>query len=113
MYQKKEKRERKNQLQVLLSDKEAIILEAKFKESGLHSKSDFIRDLIRYGNVYYTDYSDLRDLQTELSRIGNNINQIAKKMNETGVAYSEDVKEVKEKQERIWQLLKSILSNSP
>lgn len=110
MHKDTHKRERENRLVVCLSEDEKKIFDAKFKASKLPTPSAFLRELIVYGDVYYVDFEDLRNTNTAIARIGNNINQIAKKMNETGNVYSDDVKEIMEKQEKIWQLLKSTLS---
>lgn len=106
-------RERKKRIEFYLSDDEVVILKAKMKEANTTSKSQFFRELILNINVYIVEFDDIRKMNTELGRIGNNINQIAKKMNETGNVYKDDVTEVKERLEQIWQLLKSILSKLP
>ncbi|MBR1702584.1 MAG: MobC family plasmid mobilization relaxosome protein [Lachnospiraceae bacterium] len=106
-------RERKNHIHFYLSDDELVILKAKMREAQTNSISQFYRNLTLYSNIYYVEFDDIREMNTELGKIGNNINQIAKKMNENGNVYRDDVREVKERQERIWQLLKSILSKLP
>ena len=73
------KRERQNELKIYLSDDEQYILEQKWKASNMKSKSAFIRHLILYGYVYDVNYEHLREYNTILSRIGNNLNQIAQK----------------------------------
>ena len=70
------KRERQNELKIYLSDDEQYILEQKWKASNMKSKSAFIRHLILYGYVYDVNYEHLREYNTILSRIGNNLNQI-------------------------------------
>ena len=106
-------RERKNELKIYLSDDEQYILEQKVKISGMKSKSAFLRRLILYGFVYDLDYSELREYNSALGKIGNNLNQIAKRMNATGNVYAADVKEVKELMKKIWDTQKSMLSNQP
>lgn len=64
-------------------------------------------------NDYDIDYADLREYNTELSRIGNNLNQIAKKVNMNGEATPSDIKEAKELMEKIWLTQKSMLSKHP
>ena len=61
----------------------------------MKSKSAFLRRQILYGFVYDIDYSELREYNAALGRIGNNLNQIAKRMNATGNIYAADVKQVK------------------
>ena len=106
-------RTRNNELKIFLSNDEQYILNSKYKLSGMRSKSAFIRHLILYGYVYDIDYSELRDYNTSLSRIGNNINQIAKKINTTNKIYAQDIKEVKELMNEVWHTQKSMLSNQP
>ena len=48
-----------------------------------------------------------------LAKIGNNLNQIAKRMNATGNVYEADVKEVKELMQKVWHTQKSMLSRQP
>ena len=106
-------RTRRNELKIFLSDDEKYILESKFKLSGMRSKSSFIRHLIVFGYVYDVDYSELRNYNVALSRIGNNINQIAKKINTTNEIYIHDINEVKELMNEVWRTQKSMLSNQP
>ncbi len=108
-----ENRERSNQIHFRLSDDEMIILNAKMREANIKSVSQFFRELLLYSDVYIVEFDDIRKMNTELGRIGNNINQIAKNMNETGNVYKDDVAEVKERLEQIWQLQRSILSKLP
>ena len=106
-------RERQHELKVYLSEDEHYILEQKYKISGMKSKSSFIRHLILYGYIYDVNYEHLREYNTNLARIGNNLNQIAKRMNTTNHVYETDVKEVKELMKQVWQLQKSMLSKQP
>jgi len=64
-------------------------------------------------HVYDVNYEHLREYNTILSRIGNNLNQIAKRMNATGNVYEADIKEVKELMKQVWQSQKSMLSKQP
>ena len=106
-------RERKNELKIYLSDDEQYILEQKVKASGMRDKSSFPRHQLLYGYVYDIDYSELREYNAALGKIGNNLNQIAKRMNATGNVYAADVKQVKELMNQVWQTQKSMLSKQP
>ena len=100
-------RERKNELKIYLSDDEQYILEQKVKASGMRDKSSFLRHQILYGYVYDIDYSELREYNSALAKIGNNLNQIA------GNVYAADVKQVKELMKQVWDTQKSMLSKQP
>ena len=106
-------RTRQNELKIFLNDDEQYILNRKFEQSGLRSKSAFIRRLILYGYVYDVDYSSLQECNTILAKISNNINQITKRANATGHIYEDDIKELKELMNQIWDTQKSILSKQP
>ncbi len=106
-------RTRQNELKVMLNNDELYILERKLKQSGMDSKSAFIRHLILYGYVYDIDYSCLHEMNTLLANTSNNLNQIAKRVNMTGNVYKDDLNEIKEIMEKIWHTQKSMLSQQP
>ncbi len=106
-------RSRKYGIVIHLSEDEKYILDEKTKCSNMTSRAAFIRHLILYGYVYDIDYSELQEYNAALARIGNNLNQIAKRMNATGNVYQADVNEVKELMQKVWHTQKSMLSRQP
>ena len=48
-------------------------------------------------------------MNKQLQAIGRNINQIARKLNSTGNIYKDDIAELKERLDDIWQLQRTIL----
>jgi hypothetical protein len=107
------KRTRKYPVQFYLNEDEQYILEEKFKVSHMKSKSAFLRKIILYGFVYDVDYSHIREMYGLLGNIGGNLNQIAKRINTTNSIYQEDMNEIKELMNQIWQLQKSMVSKQP
>ena len=106
-------RTRNNEFKFFLSDDEKALLEAKWKASGLPSRSSYIRNLIVYSFVYEIDYSELKQYNRALSQINNNINQIARKANTFDVATADDIKQVKEMMDKIWHIQRSMLLKQP
>lgn len=106
-------RKRVEPIYIYVSKEERLLLEEKIKLAGTATISAFIRQLIRYGFVYQVDYTPLREMNAQLGKIGSNVNQIAKRVNETSRIYIEDICEIKELMEKIWQLQRSILSRQP
>jgi len=106
-------RERQHPLKIFLNDDEKYILEHKWKASKMKSRSAFIRHLILYGYVYEVDYEFLREYNTNLSRINNSLNQIAKRLNTTGKVYASDIMDIKELMKKLWQSQRSMLSKQP
>ena len=53
--------------------------------------------------------AQLRDMVSLLRRTGNNLNQIAKRVNETRRIYAADIECLLENQEKLWSAAKEIL----
>lgn len=97
-------RKRKHRISLDLTDKEYELLKDKSKKSNL-SVSTYLRKLISDHKFVSYDFKHLFNCMNELHRIGNNINQIAKRLNATSYMYMEDVDEVKAKQEELYKLI--------
>ena len=81
----------------------------RMKEAGVKNMSAYVRKMAIDGYVIRLDLSDVKEV-TRLLRINsNNLNQYAKRANETGSIYLEDVNEIKAQQEQLWELMKEIL----
>lgn len=90
-----ENRKRNVRLRFDLTDKEKELFERKKEESGAKSMSHFIRKTILEKEIYEVDLEPLRDLYGTLSVAVNKINQIAKRVNQTGVIYKSDIDDMK------------------
>lgn len=80
MEKKTYKRERSHEVKVRLNDDELAILNGKVKIAEMHSREQFIRELILMGYVYEVDYKYLQDFNYQISRLGHNIDQILKRI---------------------------------
>ena len=106
-------RSRKHKFTLYLSDDEDRILGAKYKMSNMRSKSTFLRHMIVYGAVYDVDYAYLREYNYLLGKIGGNLNQIAKRINETRSVYQTDMDAVKAEMDRLWKVQIAMLKKQP
>ena len=70
--------------------------------------SAYIRKMAIDGYVIRLDTSDLREISRLLSINSNNLNQIAKRANETGSIYIKDINELKDQQEEIQDALRKV-----
>lgn len=55
------------------------------------------------------DLQDVKELVSLLRRCSNNLNQYAKRANETGNIYESDIKDLQERLEEIWTDMKEVL----
>lgn len=82
-----ENRERDHQLKIYLSVEEKELFKDKMKLSKSRTLSHFIRKCVMEKEIYEVDLQPFRDLQGLLSKATNSLNQIAKRVNQTGIIY--------------------------
>ena len=88
-------RYRNNQLIIRLTDEEKEIFKKKFQMSNSQSMSHFIRKCVLEKNIFVVDMDIFRKMQHLLGINANNINQIAKRVNSTGIIYRDDIEDIK------------------
>ena len=80
------------------------------KAAKIKNLSAYLRKVAIDGKIEIHDYSGFNDINYNLRKIGVNINQIAKRINETNSVYKSDMEDIQRKVNEIWQILKFILS---
>ena len=98
---------REKQINIRVTDYEYQQIRERMEKSGSSSLSEYIIDAATNGFLFNVDYSDIKALAYEINRIGNNINQIAHKINAEGSIYKEEIKEVQENVELIWKMIRA------
>ena len=91
-----ENRSRNNQLKIYLSEEEKNLFETKMKMTRCRTMSHFIRKCVMEKEIYIVDLEPFIKLQSSLGIANNNINQIARRVNKTGVIYKSDIDDMKE-----------------
>jgi phosphoenolpyruvate synthase/pyruvate phosphate dikinase len=97
-------------MQIRLTEAEYEAIERKFRSSGLRSRSDFIRAMIFEGYIVNFNEEKFDKIYKLVGNISSNINQIAVRVNSTNKIYAEDFANIREGQDKIWQLLNSLQS---
>lgn len=105
-----DKLQRKNVVKTRMSDEELEYFNHKFELSGLKSKSEFMRLMFFEGMIIKFNDSDMAFLTRQISGMTSNINQITARVNSTDKIYAEDIEEIRQKQEEIWQQLRYLES---
>ena len=105
---------RNERLEIKLTEEEKALFEEKRKLAKCRNMSHFIRKCVLEKEIYQVDLKPFRALQGLLSNATNNINQIAKRVNSTGIIYKDDINDIKKQIEHfskeLWQI-HSILLN--
>lgn len=74
-----------------VDEEEYDLIKQKMQLIGLNDMGTYLRRMAIYGYMVEVDMEPLNRLTVELSRIGNNLNQLTKRANETGNIYMDDV----------------------
>lgn len=96
-----------------VSKEEKEFIKHKMSLMNVTNMSAYLRKMAIDGMLVQVDYSQFAEIGKQLEGVSRNINQIAKRINSTETVYAGDMRQILEKQEEIWQLLKSILSQLP
>ena len=104
-------RKRNIQMKFWVTEEEKRLIDEKMKLLPTQRYGAYLRKMAIDGYIIYTDTADIKTFTAELSAIGRNINQIAKKLNAGGPAYQADMDEIRERLDQIWQLQRRILSS--
>lgn len=94
----REKRKRMIQKKIRLTEEEARFILTKVAESGMTNFNAFARIMLIMGEVKILNFEELKELRKEINRIGVNINQVAKKVNEDNQASLNELSQILELQ---------------
>ena len=105
-----EQRERNCLLKFYVTDEEKEFIKKKMEAAKIKNLSAYLRKAAIDGKIEIHDYSILNEINKNLRKIGVNINQIAKRINETNSIYQSDIEDIQRKVNEIWRIQKFILS---
>lgn len=91
-----------------ISEQEYELILQKMKQSKSTNLSAYMIKMAIDGMVINLDMPELKEVSSLLRYNGNNINQIAKRLNESKSVYAFDIEDIKEKQEQISDMVKKI-----
>ena len=93
-----------------VTPEELARIREKMVEVDVRNRSAYLRKMALDGYCVNMDFSDIRELVSLLRRCSNNLNQYAKKANETGSIYAEDIRDLQTRLDEIWEFAKGIMA---
>ena len=96
-------------IRISLEDKERIKL--KMEDAGILTMSAYVRKMALDGICIRLDLKDVRQLTVMLRRCSDNLNQYAKRANETGSIYAADIEDLQKRLDEIWELSRQSLAS--
>ena len=85
------------------------MIRQKMAEFGTDNMGAFVRKMVIDGYIVKLDIPELKEIIRLMGPIGNNINQMARKLNTGDSIYKEDMEEIRTNQDEIYKLLRKVL----
>jgi predicted transcriptional regulator len=85
------------------------LVKEKMELANIRNREAYIRKMILDGYVVRLDLSDVRKMVQLLSNATSNLNQIAKRANETRSVFESDITDLQAHYEKLWEQAEAIL----
>ena len=99
---------REQRIHLRVSQDEYDLIRQKMAQCDCINMSAYLRKMAIDGLIVKLDMSELKEILRLLQYNGNNINQIAKRLNEGDGIYISDISDIKDKQAEILKLIREI-----
>lgn len=103
-------RVRKIQLNFRVTEQERRLIEERMQEFGTTNREAYLRKIAIDGMIVKLEVQELKEIVSLMRRTSNNVNQIARRLNETGRIYEADITDVHNRQEQLWDMLNSLIT---
>lgn len=104
-----ENRKRNVQIIVRVTEDERTLIEEKMRQIPTMNLSAYSRKMLIDGYIIVLDLQKVKAHMAQLQKIGGNINQITKRINETERIYDNDMDELKRLMDEVWKLERQLL----
>ena len=104
------KRKRDVPLLFWVSSEELELIHKKMEQYGTKNLSAYLRKMALDGYVVQLDLPELKELVSLLRRSSNNLNQLTRRVHETGRIYDADLEDITQRQEQLWEGVREILT---
>lgn len=103
---------RKRDVPVLfwVSAEEQELIRQKMEQYGTENMSAYLRKMALDGYVVKLDLPELKELVSLMRRSSNNLNQLTRKVHETGRIYDADLDDISQRKEQLWEGIREILT---
>lgn len=103
--------QRQVQLKFRVTPEERALIEQKMAQLGTTNMAAYLRKMAIDGFVVNLELPELRELVSLLRRSSNNLNQLTRRVHETGRIYDADMEDLRQGQERLWDAAQKILTS--
>ena len=104
------KRKRDVQLNFRVSPEELALIEQKMAQLGTKNREAYLRKMALDGYVVRLELPELKELVSLMRRSSNNLNQLTRRVHETGRIYDADLEDISQLQEALWDGVHQVLT---
>lgn len=102
--------EKSEMIKLRISPEERQQIHRKMLDMGVLNRSAYLRKMALDGYCVRLDLDEVKELNRLLRICSNNLNQYAKRANETGSIYKADIEDLQRRLDAIWQQQKELLT---
>ncbi len=103
--------EREVQLKFRVTPAERALIEQKMAQLGTTNMAAYLRKMAIDGFVINLELPELREMVSLLRRSSNNLNQLTRRVHETGRFYDADLDELRQSYDGLWDAAQKILTS--
>ena len=104
------KRKRKVQLNFRVSPEELALIEQKMAQLGTSNREAYLRKMALDGYVVRLELPELKELVSLMRYSSNNLNQLTRRVHETGRIYDADLEDISRRQDALWDGVHQVLT---
>ena len=86
-----------------VTPEEQAMISQRMKELGIKNLRAYLLKMALNGYIIHLDLTDVRECSRLLRIVSNNVNQMAKRTNETGSIYAIDLADIQTQLDEIWR----------
>ena len=103
-------REREVQLKFRVTPEERALIGRKMEQLGTTNMAAYLRKMAVDGYAVNLELPELREMVSLLRRSSNNLNQLTRRVHETGRFYDADLEELRQSYDSLWDAAQKILT---
>ena len=103
--------QRQVQLKFRVTRSERALIEQKMAQLGTTNMAAYLRKMAIDGFVINLELPELREMVSLLRRSSNNLNQLTRRVHETGRFYDADLEELRQSYDGLWDAAQKILAS--
>ena len=107
MMASKEKREIQHNFKT--TEAEDSVIRQKMKAFGINNQSVYLRAMAIKGYLLKVNLPEIRELIRLLKNLTNNVNQIARRLNERGSIYETEIDDIRHRLDELWGITNQLL----